>query len=442
MPPVNPTGFRVINDTKKRYHTPPTAPRKKALSPLPRRTPESTASPGAVPRRAHAIRAKKPKGVIFTSNYLGGDFSIGTSRESRWQTAAVLSFLMLLPLAAYCSSMTFLFLIFPLTTLQTLAYLWFIWVYDQTPVNGDRTPFLRRSCWWNHLCDYFPITLVKTTELSPDRSYIFGYHPHGIISHGAFGAFATEGAAVVDLTDPTTPDAPVAETDGGVQRRGFSSLFPGVDVRLLTLPINFYVPVCRELLLWLGICSAERETFQKILCDRQPRSIALVVGGADEAVLAAPGTMQLYLERRKGFIREAVAAGASLVPVLAFGENDVYDTTQLHGVLRWIQETATHFFTFSMPIFHGRGVFFKDGFGFVPHRRSIVVVVGAPIAPPLIVGFDPRKYPAHRAAVDELHRRYVAALIELYDAHKDAQWNDAGLRRLKTGSGGIGLVSS
>lgn len=261
-----------------------------------------------------------------------------------------------------------------------------------------------------------------------------------IISHGAFGAFATNGATAIDLSDPDSARAPAVES-GGEHQRGFSSLFPGVDVRLLTLPINFWVPVCRELLLWMGICSADRQTFQTILRDRQPRSIAVVVGGADEAVLSAPGTMQLYLERRKGFIREAVSAGASLVPVLAFGETDVYDTKKLHGVLRYIQETATHFFTFSLPIFHGRGVFFKDGFGFVPHRRSIVVVVGKPIAPPVIVGFDPRKVPAHRAAVDELHRRYVEALTSLYDAHKDAQWNDAGLRRLKTGAGG-GLVSS
>ena len=39
--------------------------------------------------------------------------------------------------------------------------------------------------------------------------------------------------------------------------------------------------------------------------------------------------MHLVLEKRKGFVREAIAAGACLVPVLAFGENDLYHTIHL-----------------------------------------------------------------------------------------------------------------
>eukprot|EP00976_Prorocentrum_cordatum_P021821 446358-Prorocentrum_minimum.AAC.1 len=43
--------------------------------------------------------------------------------------------------------------------------------------------------------------------------YIFGYHPHGIISWGALVCFATEGA-------------------------DFSANFPGIDLRLLTLKVS------------------------------------------------------------------------------------------------------------------------------------------------------------------------------------------------------------
>ena len=51
--------------------------------------------------------------------------------------------------------------------------------------------FLHR--WWKNFKNFFPITLVKTESLKPDGKYIFGYHPHGIISYGAFSTFATEG---------------------------------------------------------------------------------------------------------------------------------------------------------------------------------------------------------------------------------------------------------
>ena len=36
------------------------------------------------------------------------------------------------------------------------------------------------------------MTLVKTADLDPDKSYLFGFHPHGVISISAFCTFATE----------------------------------------------------------------------------------------------------------------------------------------------------------------------------------------------------------------------------------------------------------
>ena len=36
------------------------------------------------------------------------------------------------------------------------------------------------------------MSLHKTAELPPDRNYVFGFHPHGIISYSAFVTFATE----------------------------------------------------------------------------------------------------------------------------------------------------------------------------------------------------------------------------------------------------------
>jgi len=52
-------------------------------------------------------------------------------------------------------------------------------------------------------------------------------------------------------------------------------------------------------------------------------SITIVVGGAAESLSAHPGTADLTLKRRKGFIKLAIRTGASLVPVFSFGENDV-----------------------------------------------------------------------------------------------------------------------
>lgn len=52
-------------------------------------------------------------------------------------------------------------------------------------------------------------------------------------------------------------------------------------------------------------------------------ALTIVVGGAAESLSARPGTADLTLKRRMGFIKLAMRQGADLVPVFSFGENDV-----------------------------------------------------------------------------------------------------------------------
>ena len=166
-----------------------------------------------------------------------------------------------------------------------------MWIHclDRSSEAGTRAPFLRTWRVWQWFVEYFPLRLVKTVDLDPDEKYVFAYHPHGVISVGAFGCFGTEGA-------------------------GFSRLFPGIDLRILTLAINFTAPLVREIFLSLGACSASRRSCDQILGDKGSGSaIMLVVGGAAESLDAAPGVMKLTLARQ-GFVRVALDHGAKLVP--------------------------------------------------------------------------------------------------------------------------------
>ena len=61
-----------------------------------------------------------------------------------------------------------------------------------------------------------------------------------------------------------------------------------------------------------------------IVCAWQAgRAIVLVLGGAAESLNAHPGRLELVLRSRKGFVRIALQTGASLVPCLGYGENDL-----------------------------------------------------------------------------------------------------------------------
>lgn len=199
-------------------------------------------------------------------------------------------------------------------------------LFSNASTSGElthRSEWLRRSKAWSAFASYYPARLHRCQELKPTRKYVFGYHPHGIISHGAFAAFSTEAL-------------------------GFAQLFPGITNTLLTLDSNFRVPIYRDYALAMGLASVSRESCENLLSKGGPngegmgRAITIVVGGARESLDAKPGQLKLVLKRRKGFIKLAIRNGADLVPVLGFGENDLYEQFQpdKHPIVHKMQLTV------------------------------------------------------------------------------------------------------
>ena len=50
-----------------------------------------------------------------------------------------------------------------------------------------------------------------------------------------------------------------------------------------------------------------------------------MVGGAEEALEAKKDDFSLIIKNRKGFVKIAIQNGADLVPIYAFGENELFD---------------------------------------------------------------------------------------------------------------------
>lgn len=274
-----------------------------------------------------------------------GTISFSTSRKKRREIIALFFISLYFYLPAAILIWVWLFYTFFISNSMLLKglhvlYLTYSFVWHRnTPKDGSSSTYLRNVRWiWSHACDYFPITLIKTAELDPNKSYVMGYHPHGIISVGALGAFGTDAARTKSLVkDKQNNDDGDNDKDDGVVTRGFSSLYPGIDRRLVTLPVQFNTPFLRDYVMSLSGCDSSPETFQKVLRRNGGKGNALVVvvGGASESMLVKPGTMDLVLKTRRGFVREAIKANASLVPILAFGENDLYhviDTEKYHWI--------------------------------------------------------------------------------------------------------------
>lgn len=78
-----------------------------------------------------------------------------------------------------------------------LLALYLVWVFVdwRTPKQGGRKAavinFIGALFPFRCMRDYYPITLVKTADLDPERNYIFGYHPHGFMPDGLMISFGT-----------------------------------------------------------------------------------------------------------------------------------------------------------------------------------------------------------------------------------------------------------
>lgn len=271
----------------------------------------------------------------------------------------------------------------------SLCYLtWFIGDRSVCNRGGRRIEWLRRWPLWKHYRDFFPVHLIKTAELDPSKNYIMGYHPHGILSAGAFCHFATEGT-------------------------NFSKTYPGFTPHLLTLEGHFLLPFYREFFMASGAVSATRESMDYLLgSEATGRALCLVVGGAKESLDCHPGTVCLHLKKRKGFCKMALRHGTSLVPMFSFGENEIYDqvANPEGSLIRRVQNTLQNIIGLAPCVFIGRGVF-QYSLGIVPFRKPIYTVVGSAIDVPLV------KNPTKEQIVG-LHEKYVKAVVDLYNKYK------------------------
>ena len=253
-----------------------------------------------------------------------------------------------------------------------------------------RSTALRSSYVWTLFASYFPARLHRSHELSPTRKYIFGYHPHGIICHGAFAAFGTEAL-------------------------GFAQLFPGITNTFLILEGAFRIPFYRDYALMLGLAGVSEKSCHNLLSsggldgNGQGRAITIAVGGARESLIAYPKSLGLMIKDRKGFIKLAARNGADLVPILAFGENDLYDQirTEEHPAIKKFQLLMKSKTGWTMPLFYGQGLW-SNHLGMLPYRRPLNIVVGKPIE------LNIQKEPT-ASDVDRIHKLYMVELESMWE---------------------------
>ncbi|XP_014294118.1 2-acylglycerol O-acyltransferase 2 isoform X2 [Halyomorpha halys] len=269
-----------------------------------------------------------------------------------------------------------------LFTILTLVWTW----YDKEKgwKGGRSSRFMRELPHFKYLRDYFPIDLVKTADLDPNKNYLFCNHPHGLLSTASFINFCLG-------TSPRT------------------ELFPGLRFFMTSLDVNLKYPVVRDYGMCLGLISASKKSLTYLLNDSKKGNVViLMIGGAEEVIYTIPGKNKLILKKRKGFIKLALKLGCGLVPVFHFGENDLFQLkepnpgTWLYTAQQWIKKKTGAVLALPMGQF---------GLFCVPKGVPLTTVVGKPINVPKVA--EPTQ-----EQIDHYHAVYTEALVNLFEEHK------------------------
>jgi len=254
---------------------------------------------------------------------------------------------------------------------------------------GRPWPWFENLPLFSFLFGYFPFGLTRAkpmrhhktdpaehAKLDPKGLYVFGVHPHGALAfnRGMFG-FST--------------------------RTLWNKAFPGIDFRVLTATAALRVPLIREMWLWSSCIDASKQVARKALEKRV--NLLLYPGGEREQMMTQRGKHRLFLKNRKGFVKLAIEAGAELVPVYVFGETDLFEHSSF---LLDARVKIMKNFGVAIPLIYGQA-------GLLPFAASVTAVVG----PALEVKQSDN--PSNEE-VDEVHTRYVAALVALFEENKAA----------------------
>jgi len=218
---------------------------------------------------------------------------------------------------------------------------------------------------------------------SPDRTYIFAIHPHGLFAWGNVICYCNN----LGLSNPLLQQ------------------FPFLDICMGVASVLLQVPIMRELCLGLGCREVSRKTMTRAL--REGHSIALNVCGEAGALVAKPGFDNAVLENRMGFVRLALSTGSPLVPVYVFGLVDSYQTspTWLYPVQRFFHKNLR----WALP------VFYSEKFLWLPDQNKLDIVIGKPIEVPRPPTWGAKPDPE---TTRKMHAKYIEALKNLFDKHK------------------------
>lgn len=124
-----------------------------------------------------------------------------------------------------------------------------------------------------------------------------------------------------------------------------------VPIKTAVASAVLYTPIIKHVMGIFGLCDASKLSLKQQL---KKTSVVLYVGGIAELFLSCPTEERVFLKKRKGFIKLALAEGVDVIPIYLFGNTSiltVVKTGLLAKLSRKFQVSLTYFWgKFGLPI--------------------------------------------------------------------------------------------
>ncbi|EGZ24863.1 hypothetical protein PHYSODRAFT_256907 [Phytophthora sojae] len=252
---------------------------------------------------------------------------------------------------------------------------------------GNVWESLRTSSLWGLMNKFLRIKIIREQELDPEKKYIFGFHPHGIIVLSRVAIFGSN-------FDDVFP---------GIKNRRFSP--HAIVSEVLGASAMYYVPLGREMCLWMGGVDASRSTGEKVL--KEGNSIIVYPGGVPEIFRTDPDSKetQLVLTKRFGFIKLAMRRGVDLVPTFVFGEKWLYNKW---SPPKGLTESFRKAFGIPVLVFWGK-------FWWMPKAPTKGKRYGLAYGKPIPIKHTPNPTDEEVRAI---HTQYVAEIERIFQQYK------------------------
>jgi hypothetical protein len=260
--------------------------------------------------------------------------------------------------------------------------------------------------WWPVSHDYFPVRLWvwdgKSCTCEPSKAhqtampgkYILTLHPHG----------------------PFPLSASVLMPQLAKFGHTLDDMFH--KVRFAAASAVFFLPLVRDMYLWLGCIEANRKTLTRCLDNGYP--IAIFPGGEHEQLLVCSddSPFEDVIAPTDGLLKLAISTNTQIVPAFSFGERRAFHSSTFMLSFR---KYLVKKFRIGIPWAWGRHFWFP----FVPYGVPINIVIGKPLELPkmklktsVVVTEQQKHQEVDVEVINELRKKYIAAMTELYENYK------------------------